>query len=141
MNGIIAGLGIPVIGTVLGSACVFFIKDKINPYMNNALLGFAAGIMVAASIWSLLIPAIKMSAPSGFMKIFPLVVSFILGMGFWLLLDILTPRQHAIEAHSEEPRILSSLDYFETCENEILPIFSPYLLRKTYSLMRKRKLH
>ena len=46
MNGIIAGLGIPVIGTVLGAACVFFIKDKINPYLNKALLGFAAGAMM-----------------------------------------------------------------------------------------------
>ena len=60
MNGIIAGLGIPIIGTVLGAACVFFIKDKINPYMNKVMLGFAAGIMVAASIWSLLIPAMEM---------------------------------------------------------------------------------
>ncbi|MCH5242053.1 MAG: ZIP family metal transporter [Muribaculaceae bacterium] len=104
MNGIIAGLAIPVIGTVLGAACVFFIKDKINPSMNKALLGFAAGVMVAASIWSLLIPAMEMSAPSGFMKIFPSVIGFILGMGFLLLLDILTPHQHAGEQHSEGPR-------------------------------------
>lgn len=104
MNGIIAGLGIPVIGTVLGAACVFFIKDKINPSMNKALLGFAAGVMVAASIWSLLIPAMEMSAPTGFMKVFPSVVGFILGMGFLLLLDVLTPHQHAAETHSEGPR-------------------------------------
>ena len=101
MNGILAGLGIPVIGTVFGAACVFFIKEKINPSMNKALLGFAAGVMVAASIWSLLLPAMEMSASSGFMKIFPSVVGFILGMGFLLLLDILTPHQHAMEKHSE----------------------------------------
>ena len=104
MNGIIAGLGIPVIGTILGAACVFFIKDKINPLANKALLGFAAGVMVAASIWSLLIPAMEMSSPSGFMKIFPSVIGFILGMGFLLFLDIVTPHQHAEEEYSEGPR-------------------------------------
>lgn len=104
MNGLIAGLGIPVIGTVMGAACVFFIKDKINPSMNKALLGFAAGVMVAASIWSLLIPAMEMSAPSGFMKIFPSFVGFALGMAFLLLLDMLTPHQHATEENSEGPR-------------------------------------
>lgn len=104
MNGLIAGLGIPVVGTVLGAACVFFIKDKINPSMNKALLGFAAGVMVAASIWSLLIPAMEMSAPSGFMKLFPSVAGFALGMGFLLLLDIMTPHQHAVDEYSEGPR-------------------------------------
>lgn len=104
MNGIIAGLGIPVIGTVLGAACVFFIRKEINSSVNKALSGFAAGVMVAASIWSLLIPAMEMSAPSGFMKMFPSVIGFILGMGFLLLLDVLTPHQHAGETHSEGPR-------------------------------------
>lgn len=104
MNGIIAALSIPVAGTVLGAACVFFIKDKINPSMNRALMGFAAGVMVAASIWSLLIPAMEMSAPSGFMKMFPSVAGFILGMGFLLLLDMLTPHQHAADEHTEGPR-------------------------------------
>ena len=72
--------------------------------MNKALLGFAAGVMVAASIWSLLIPAMEMSAPTGFMKIFPSVAGFVLGIGFLLLLDVLTPHQHAGEQHSEGPR-------------------------------------
>lgn len=104
MNGVIAGLTIPVVGTVLGAACVFFIKGKIKTSTNKALLGFAAGVMVAASIWSLLIPAMEMSAPSGFMKIFPSVVGFGLGIGFLLLLDILTPHQHAGDKGSEGPR-------------------------------------
>lgn len=104
MNGIIAGLGIPVIGTVLGASCVFFIKDKINPSMNKALLGFAAGVMVAASIWSLLIPAMEMTHREGLMKVFPSVVGFILGMGFLLLLDVVTPHQHPDEKHSEGPK-------------------------------------
>ena len=104
MNGIIVGLGIPVIGTVLGAACVYFIRDKINPSMNKALLGFAAGVMVAASIWSLLIPAMEMTNRDGFMKVFPALVGFILGMGFLLLLDVITPHQHIDETHSEGPR-------------------------------------
>ena len=104
MNGIVAGLGIPVIGTVLGAACVFFIKDKINPLMNKALLGFAAGVMVAASIWSLLIPAMEMTHRDGFMKVFPSVVGFILGIGFLLLLDMITPHQHIDEPKSEGPK-------------------------------------
>lgn len=104
MNGIIAGLGIPVIGTTLGAACVFFIRDKINPLFNKALLGFAAGVMVAASIWSLLIPAMEMTHHDGFMKVFPCIVGFILGMGFLLLLDVVTPHQHPDEKHSEGPK-------------------------------------
>lgn len=104
MNGIVAGLGIPVIGTVLGASCVFFIRKKINPSMNKSLIGFAAGVMVAASIWSLLIPAMEMTGRQGFMRVFPAVVGFVLGMGFLLLLDIITPHQHFDEAHSEGPR-------------------------------------
>ena len=104
MNGILAGLGIPVIGTVLGAACVFFIKKKINPSMNKALLGFAAGVMVAASVWSLLIPAMEMTHEEGFMKVFPSVVGFLLGIGFLLLLDVVTPHQHVDEKYSEGPR-------------------------------------
>lgn len=104
MNGIIAVLGIPVIGTVLGAACVYFIKDHINPSMNKALLGFAAGVMVAASIWSLLIPAMEMTHRTGFMEVFPAAIGFILGMGFLLLLDVVTPHQHPDEKFSEGPR-------------------------------------
>lgn len=104
MNGIIAGLGIPVIGTMLGAACVFFVRNKINPLMNKTLLGFASGVMVAASIWSLIIPAMEMTGASGFMKVFPSVVGFVLGMGFLLLLDVVTPHQHIDDSHSEGPR-------------------------------------
>lgn len=104
MDGIVAGLGIPVIGTVAGAACVFFIRDKINPLMNKALLGFAAGVMIAASVWSLLIPAMEMTQHSGFLKVFPSVVGFLLGIGFLLLLDVVTPHQHFDEEQSEGPR-------------------------------------
>lgn len=104
MNSIIAGLGIPVIGTVAGAACVFFIRKKINPFLNKALLGFAAGVMVAASIWSLIIPAMEMSSGEGFMKIFPSVIGFVLGMAFLLLLDVITPHQHIDDDKSEGPK-------------------------------------
>lgn len=104
VNGIVAGLGIPVIGTVLGAACVLFIKNKINPTVNKALIGFAAGVMVAASVWSLLIPAMEMTHRDGFMKVFPSVVGFVCGMAFLLLLDVVTPHQHPDEPRSEGPR-------------------------------------
>ena len=104
MNGLIAGLGIPVIGTVAGAACVFFIKKNINEFTNKALLGFAAGVMVAASVWSLLIPAMEMTHKDGFMKVFPSMIGFLAGIGFLLLLDVIIPHQHIDEPHSEGPR-------------------------------------
>lgn len=104
MNGIVAGLGIPVIGTVLGAACVYFIKDRIDPRTNKALLGFAAGVMVAASVWSLLIPAMEMTGKDGFMRVFPCALGFILGVAFLLLLDVVTPHQHIADDESEGPR-------------------------------------
>ena len=94
MNGILAGIGIPVIGTILGATCVFFIRDKINQSMNKALLGFAAGVMVAASVWSLLIPAMEMTGRDGFMKVFPSLIGFLAGMAFLLLLDIYFQAAH-----------------------------------------------
>ena len=104
MNGILAGIGIPVIGTILGATCVFFIRDKINQSMNKALLGFAAGVMVAASVWSLLIPAMEMTGRDGFMKVFPSLVGFLAGMAFLLLLDMIIPHQHIGEKNSEGPK-------------------------------------
>lgn len=104
MNGLVAGLGIPVLGTVLGAGCVFFIRDRISPLLNKALMGFAAGVMVAASVWSLLIPAMEMTPKEGFMKVFPSVIGFMLGMAFLLLLDIITPHQHVDDKHSEGPK-------------------------------------
>ena len=59
---ILLGLLVPFIGTALGSACVFFLKDQINPRVQKALLGFASGVMIAASVWSLLIPSMDMSS-------------------------------------------------------------------------------
>ena len=88
------GLLIPFLGTVLGAAFVFFMKDEMSPRVQKTLLGFASGVMVAASVWSLLIPAIDMGVDSGKWAVLPAAVGFLLGMGFLLLLDELTPHLH-----------------------------------------------
>lgn len=88
------GILIPFAGTALGSAMVFFMKKEMNRQLEKMLLGFASGVMMAASVWSLLIPAIEMSEQSGGLSWFPPSVGFLLGMGFLLLLDTLTPHLH-----------------------------------------------
>ena len=81
------GLMIPFIGTTLGAACVLFMKNELNPLIQKALLGFAAGVMVAASVWSLLIPAMDMSEHMGKFAFVPAAVGFVLGIGFLLAVD------------------------------------------------------
>lgn len=104
MNGLIPGLTLPFLGTVAGSACVFFIKDRMPRLLQKAMLGFAAGVMVAASVWSLLIPSMEMTGQEGIMKVLPDIVGFVLGIGFLLLLDIIVPHQHIDDSQSEGPR-------------------------------------
>ncbi len=95
MNAIIfRGLLIPFLGTSLGSACVFFMKKDLDAKVQKALTGFAAGVMLAASIWSLIIPAIDQSVGMGKWAFAPAVVGFCLGMLFLLLLDKITPHMH-----------------------------------------------
>ena len=95
MTGIILkGLLIPFIGTSLGSACVFFMKGELNAKIQHALTGFAAGVMIAAAIWSLIIPAMEQSEHMGKLSFLPAVVGFCLGMLFLLLLDVVTPHMH-----------------------------------------------
>lgn len=94
MEGLLAGLLLPVVGTTLGSACVFFMGKSINGKLYRVLLGFAGGVMVAASVWSLLIPAIEMGEADSPMRVMPAVTGFILGMGALLGLDKLTPHMH-----------------------------------------------
>ena len=94
MTTLIIGLLIPLLGTMLGSAFVFFMKDEMSVSLQKALLGFASGVMVAASVWSLLIPAMEMEADSGKWSVFPAAVGFLLGMGFLLMIDELTPHLH-----------------------------------------------
>lgn len=87
-------LFIPLIGTTLGSAMVFFLKNEINPKLKKILMGFASGVMIAASIWSLLQPAIDSFEKGNFLMWLVPAVGFIIGMGFMLLLDYLIPHLH-----------------------------------------------
>lgn len=91
---IVIGLIIPLAGTTLGAAMVFFLKGEMNPKLQKALLGFASGVMIAASVWSLLIPAIDMTEEQGGIKWLPCSVGFLLGIGFLLLLDTVIPHLH-----------------------------------------------
>ncbi len=97
---IILGVIIPFLGTTLGAASVFFLRGEISEKLQKILLGFAAGVMVAASVWSLLIPAMDMSADMGKLSFIPALVGFLLGMGFLLLVDSIVPHLHI---GSEEP--------------------------------------
>lgn len=91
---IIATLLIPFAGTLIGSAFVFFMKKEMPALLQKALLGFASGVMVAASVWSLLIPSMEMSAGEGIATVLPAAIGFIAGMGFLLAVDYLTPHLH-----------------------------------------------
>ena len=84
---LIIGLLIPLLGTMLGSAFVFFMRGEMSVRLQKTLLGFASGVMVAASVWSLLIPAMEMEADSGKWAVMPAAVGFLLGMGFLLMID------------------------------------------------------
>ena len=98
---IFAGLMIPFIGTALGAAMVFFMKKNLRAGVQKGLSGFAAGVMVAASVWSLLIPAMDMAEPMGKLAFVPAAVGFLLGIGFLLMLDHLVPHLHANEEKPE----------------------------------------
>lgn len=91
---IIIGLLLPLAGTVLGASTVFFLKKEMPPKLQKALLGFASGVMVAASVWSLLIPSIEMAENEGVIGWLPAVVGFLAGMFFLLLLDSVIPHLH-----------------------------------------------
>ena len=98
------GLLIPFAGTSLGSACVFFLRKTLNKQIQRALTGFAAGVMVAASIWSLLLPAIEQSKSMGKLSFIPAVVGFWIGIFFLLFLDHVTPHLHLNSKESEGPK-------------------------------------
>ena len=91
---IILSLLIPFIGTCLGAACVFLSRRELSPRTQKALTGFASGVMVAASVWSLLIPAMEISEPLGRLAFFPAVIGFWVGTLFLLLLDHIIPHLH-----------------------------------------------
>lgn len=88
------GLLIPFLGTTLGSATVFLMKNKLNKKVEKILLGFAAGVMIAASVWSLLIPSIDMAQEQGILPWLPTAIGFMLGIVFLLVLDSLIPHLH-----------------------------------------------
>ena len=101
---VLFGILIPFIGTTLGSACVFFMKKSLGDLVQRALAGFAAGVMVAASVWSLLIPAMEQAADLGRLAFFPAAVGFWLGILFLLLLDHLIPHLHQNSLQAEGPK-------------------------------------
>lgn len=91
---LIIGLLIPFIGTVLGAGTVFLMKNKINVKIEKLLLGFAAGVMISASIWSLILPSIEMAKSQNIVEWIPAVVGFLFGVLFLLALDSITPHLH-----------------------------------------------
>ncbi len=98
---LIVGLGLPLLGTTAGAACVFFMKKQMNLLLQKALSGFAAGVMVAASIWSLLIPAMEQSEAMGKLAFLPATIGFWLGIIFLLLIDTLMPHLHIDSKEAE----------------------------------------
>ena len=101
---LLIGLLLPLLGTMLGAAFVFLMKDEMSPRIQKSLLGFASGVMVAASVWSLLIPAMEMETSKGAWSVFPAAVGFLLGIGFLLLIDEVTPHLHIGTDKPEGPR-------------------------------------
>lgn len=98
------GLAIPFLGTTLGSAMVFFMRKEMNAKFQKVLLGFAAGVMVAASVWSLLIPSLALSSNDGVWKVVPAAAGFLLGIGFLWGIDVVTPHLHLNSRKPEGPK-------------------------------------
>ena len=98
------GIMIPFLGTTLGAACVFFMKKSLSDLVRRSLAGFAAGVMVAASIWSLLSPAIEQSEDMGKLSFLPAFIGFWVGVLFLLLLDRLIPHLHVGSEQAEGPK-------------------------------------
>lgn len=98
---LVLGIVLPFIGTTLGSGCVFLVKGDLNEKVRKGFSGFAAGVMVAASIWSLIIPAMEQSADKGKLSVIPAVVGFWLGILFLLILDKTVPHFHVSTGEQE----------------------------------------
>ncbi len=101
---VITGLLIPFIGTTAGAACVFLLKNDLKQNVQRALTGFAAGVMVAASIWSLIVPAIEQSEGMGRIAFAPAFIGFWAGILFLLLLDHIIPHLHVRINQTEGPK-------------------------------------
>lgn len=102
---VIQGLLIPFLGTALGAGCVLFVKNKLNTVVQRSFTGFAAGVMVAASIWSLLMPAMEQAQTMGQFAFIPAVVGFWLGILLLLLLDRIIPHLHQNSDEPEGPKV------------------------------------
>ncbi len=102
---VIYGIGIPFLGTVLGAACVFFMKGSLRPKVQRAMMAFAAGVMVAASVWSLLLPSIESAADYGKLAFVPPVAGFWAGILLLFLIDKITPHLHLGSNDPEGPRV------------------------------------
>ena len=101
---VLRGICIPFLGTMLGAACVFFQKNNMHPLVQKVLTGFAAGVMVAASIWSLLIQAMDQAESMGKFAFVPAVIGFWLGVLFLLALDFVIPHMHLGSSEAEGPK-------------------------------------
>ncbi len=101
---ILLGLLIPFAGTSAGAACVFFMRNKLSLFVKKALLGFASGVMVAASVWSLLIPAMDMSESMGKFAFVPAAAGFMIGILFLLVMDRVIPHLHMGASSPEGPK-------------------------------------
>lgn len=104
MMEILSGLIIPFAGTSLGAACVLFVKKEMDVRLQRALTGFAAGVMVAASVWSLLLPALSQASNMGKWSFVPAVAGFWAGILFLLLLDNVIPHLHSDTEKAEGPK-------------------------------------
>ena len=104
MIDVLQGIFIPFLGTSLGAACVLFMRNKMNELLQRALTGFAAGVMVAASVWSLLIPAMDYASSMGRLSFIPAVAGFLIGILFLLLLDHAVPHLHMNSTQAEGPK-------------------------------------
>lgn len=99
------GIMLPFFGTALGAACVFLFRRELRPSLQKSFLGFASGVMVAASVWSLLIPAMDMSEAMGKFAFVPAAAGFLLGIAFLLFMDKAVPHLHMGSEQSEGPRV------------------------------------
>lgn len=102
---IFIGIMLPFFGTALGAACVFLFRRELRPSLQKSFLGFASGVMVAASVWSLLIPAMDMSEAMGKFAFVPAAAGFLLGIAFLLFMDKAVPHLHMGSEQSEGPSV------------------------------------
>ena len=101
---ILVAVSLPLIGTMLGAACVFFVRHEMNQTIHHSLLGLAAGVMTAASVWSLLIPAMDQVADMGKLAFFPAALGLGIGFLFLLLMDHIIPHLHNAGSEAEGPK-------------------------------------